>query len=440
MKRRTIPSLCAGWAAFLAISWSLPAHAETHTLTLDQAVERGLAENRDIAVARERLTELEGLKGEARSEGLPQLTGTAEYQRTWRKPKMNIEGQYFVVGTDNSFIAGATITQMLWDGGRVFKAVKAAKSELARGIENIRDTESTVRFLVKQTCYEVLYTNKVIDVLDKEQKQLRTHLSSIQTRFNQGIDSDYTLMRQQVQVSNIEPQIIDAKRNREYLLNSLKILLAIPPEDELKITSSFDYRASTIPQIKELVETAKSSRPDLAAEKLRQKSLSQNVGIEKAGYWPKLNASAEFQWQGQSDNMWPGPRERTDSLYTTVSLSWPIFDGLKTHSRVKQAKARLMQQQYMTSQLEDSVARDVRDAYEALMRARESLATQQKSLSLAKKSTAIAGERFEAGLMSQIELNDTINAQATAEQNFLRASFDCMTAEAALEKATGGAL
>ncbi len=426
----------------LLLTLALPAasSAATWQLTLDQAVERGLEENRDIFVAKERLTELEGLKGEARAEGLPQLTGTASYQRMWRKPKIFIQGQFFNVGTDNNYTAGATVNQLLWDGGRVMKALKAAKSEMARGIENVRDAEEAVRLQVKQTYFEILYTDKVIDVLNRELNQLRSHLSSIQTRYAQGVDSDYTLMRQEVQVSNIEPQIIDARRNRTLLINGLKILLAIPPEDELSLSGGFDYRARSIPQVSELMEKARQQRPDLAAEKLREKSLQQNVGIEKAGYMPKFNFQAQWQWQGQSDSAWPSAPERTDVFYSTVSLSWPIFDGLKTHSRVQQAKARLMQQQYMTSQLEDSVLRDVQDVYETLMRARETLASQVKSLDLAKKSTAIAGERFETGLMSQIELNDTINAQATAEQNYLRAAFDCMTAEAALEKAIGGEL
>ncbi|MFA4875085.1 MAG: TolC family protein [bacterium] len=427
-------------ALFLTLTLPATAVAETWRLTLEQAVERGLQENRDISVVRERLAELEGMKGEARSEGLPHLNSTVEYQRMWRKPKMNINGQFFTVGTKNNYTASAGVDQLLWDGGRVIKAVKAARTELARGIENIRDAEAVVRFQVKETYYEILYMDKVIDVFDRELKQLRVHLGSIQTRFNQGIDSDYTLMRQQVQVSNIEPQIIDAKRNRELLKNGLKILLAIPPADEMSIAGEFDYHTKPMPDIAELAETAKSRRPDLLAERLRQKSLEQNVGIEKAGYWPKLNLNVFWAWQGQSDTPFPSSNEITDTLNSAFTLTWPIFDGLKTHSRVQQAKAKLMQQQYMTSELEDSVIRDVKDALETLVRARESLASQEKSLSLAKKSTAIAGERFEAGLMSQIELNDTINAQATAEQNYLRAAFDCMTAEAALEKATGGEL
>jgi len=440
MKRASIRSLCLCWAALLALSLPLPAQAETHTMTLDQAVERGLEENRDIAIARERLAEIKGIKGEARAQGLPQLTGVGLYQRMWRKPQVVLGNVAVRMGANNTVQAGVEFDQLLWDGGRVIKAVRAARTEEARGIENIRDAEAQVRYQVKETFYSILYTDKMIAVLNRQLGTLRQHLGAIRTRFSQGVDSDYALLRQQVEVSNIEPQLIDAKRNRELLVNGMKVILAIPQEDDFEPSGSFDYRAQAVPHIEDLMERARLARPDLMAEKLRVKSLEQGVGVERAAYWPQLNFNTTFQWQGLSDDWRIGGNERNDSLSSAVNLSWPIFDGLKTHSRVQQAKARLYQQQWMTSKFEDTVLKEVRDDYEILKRAQEMLRSQQQSLALARKATAIAGERFEAGLMSQIELNDTITAQAQAEQQFLQASVECLVSEAALEKAVGGEL
>lgn len=418
----------------------LSAAAESWELTLDESVKRGLEENRDIAVARERLVELDGIKGEALAGGLPQFTAASSFQRQWRRPQIIINGLPFTMGTANTYQASVGVTQMLWDGGRVIKAVKAAKTEKARGIENVRDAEDQIRLQVKQTFYQILYVEKVIDVLDRQLKQLHMHLDSIRARFEKGIDSDYVLMRQEVEVSNVEPQLLEAKRNRELLLNGMKVILAIPQQDEFVPIGSFDYHTKVLPNVETLIESARAKRPDLSAEKLRAKSLEQMIGMERAGYWPTLNFSSTFQWQGQSNQWTVNPEQKTDYLQSIVSLSWPIFDGLKTYSRVKQAKAKLYEQRSMTSQMEDAVVKEVKDLYETLVRARESLNTQEKSLNLARKATAIAGKRFEAGLMSQIELNDTINAQARAEQFFLQAAIDCLTAEAALEKSAGGQL
>lgn len=438
MKRWAPIIICC--AILVAATSSRVAAAEEWRLTLDDAVKRALEENRDIQVARERLVELAGIKGEARAMGLPQLTGTGSIEHIWRRPVMIINGQPVRVGNDNTFTAAAEATQLLWDGGRVFKAVKAARAEEVRGIETVRDAEEQIRLQVKQTYYQILYTTKVIDVLERQLRQLKGHLAAIGTRFREGIESDYTLMRQQVEVANIEPQLIDAKRMHELLINGIKILLAIPLQDTFVPTGDFGYRAKALPPLEALVEMSQTKRPDLNAEKLRMKSLEQLVGVEKSAWWPQLSVAAGWQWQGYSDGWDISPNERTDTLHSTLSLSWPIFDGLKTASRVKQAKARHLQQIYLASQMEDQVVREARDAYESLLRAREALQTQCKSYQLARRATAIASERFGAGLMSQLELNDTIQAQARAEQLHLQATFDCLVAEAALEKAVGGAL
>lgn len=408
--------------------------------TLESALVRALEENRDIEVARERLAEFKGLKGEALSGGLPQLTGTGQYLRTWKKPQMSINGMTFVIGRKNTYTTSANVSQLIWDGGKVIHAVKGAKSELNSGIQNIKDAEQQVRLQVKETFYQVLYVDKVIGVLEKQLKQLKSHLSSIRTRFKQGLESDYTLMRQEVEVINLEPQLTDAQQMREFLLNSLKILLVVDPSEDIVLEGSLEYFPGEASPVEELVERSKNDRPDLQAAKYHQDALRHGVGVEKSGYWPTLNFNTALNWTAQSDGWGMPARERKDSLLSTVNLTWPIFEGLKTRSRVKQARSKYFQQSFLTSKLKDTVVKEVEDAHLALTEAKQNYITMQKALNLAKRSTEIASERFSAGLMSQLELFDTINAEAQAEQQYYKAIMDCLVATAGLEKAVGGNL
>lgn len=432
---KIIISICASLSVFVPCVLC----AEQWKLTVDAATERAISENRDVAIARERLAEFEGLKGEAISSAIPHVTANASYTRMWRKQEIAIQGQTFSLGTANTYNAGATLTQVLWDG-KVLKAVQAAREELISGMEHTRDVETQIKFIVRQTFYEILYSEKVVSVLEEQLKQLRAHLSSIRARYNKGLDSDYALMRQEVEVSNIEPQLIDSKRRVELLNNMMKVLLAIPPEDIFVANGSLRYMSTGVPDSWDLIDRAKMNRADLAAGKHHEKALEQGVGMEKAGYLPTLNFSSTFLWQGMSEGWHLSANERTDSLQSMFSFSWPIFDGLKTHARVRQARAKLLQQKYSNSQLEDNIVKDVRDSIETLVRSKEALKSQEKSYTLARKATKIAGERFAAGLMSQLELNDTIHAQSKAEQLYLQAVYDCIVSEAALARAVGGEL
>lgn len=426
------------YIAICLIVAALPAHAEQYKLTIEECQDRAIEENRDVAVAAARLKELEGLVGEARSSALPQLVGSGGYTRTFKKPEITISGQTFQMGNNNLYQGGAQFNQLLWDGGRVLNAIRAARAELegsARGIDNAK---REIRYLVSQNFYGILYAEKIISVLEEQLKQLKFHLGAIGQRYKKGVDSDYTLMRQEVEVSNVEPELIDARRNREFLSNSLKVLLAIPMNDDFLPNGVLRYSPQQTMSVEELEERAIANRPDLALNKLHEKALKEAIDIEKAGYWPTLNLSANLQWQGMTDNWRLHANDHTVSVNTAFALSWPIFDGLKTHSRVKQARAKHFQQQLSNMQLEDNVVKEVRDAREALIKAREALHSQTKSYELARRATEIAGRRFESGLMSQLELNDTIYSQSRANQLFLKAVYDCITAEALVEKVTGG--
>lgn len=412
-------------------------HAEVRKITLDEAVARAAAENRDIEMAKERLRQLKGLRGEALSQGLPQITGNGQYQHQWRVPSMSIANQVFKYGNTNQYTVGAQVNQLLFDGGRVFKAVKAAQAELQSGIEKIRSVRQQVEYQVKQTFYSILYTEKMIGVLENRLKDLKGHLSAIQQRYNKGVDSDYTLMRQDVEVANVEPDLIDAQRTKELLLNELKILLVISQEEQIQPVGQFDYIDKSEFSVESLVEKAKTNRPDLQAEKQHLRALEQTIGMEKSAYIPNLNFNTTVYGQGQSQNWTFNNGKHWNALSSSVNLTWNIFDGLKTHSKIQEAKALTNQQRLTTSKLEDEVVKNVHDAHLTLQKARQTLETQKKSLGLARKTAQIASQRFEAGLMSQLELLDTLNSRELAEQQYLKANLDCYTAEAGLRLAIG---
>jgi outer membrane protein TolC len=121
-------------------------------------------------------------------------------------------------------------------------------------------------------------------------------------------------------------------------------------------------------------------------------------------------------------------------------VSWPIFDGLKTHYRVREANSELKIATTQDLQLKANVASDVintRATYDEAVK-RES--SQKKALGLAQKAVDIATVRFREGLMSQLELNDTILQRDQSDKLYAQAVYDCLEAEANIVRVVGGSL
>lgn len=416
------------------------ARAETITLTLEQAVERAMKENYDINMAQERLNMLKAVVGEVRSGALPQVTASASYSRNIRQPSFFFSGNKVQIGNKNTYSSSVDLTQPLYEAGKVFKGLKAAQSERKKGEADLKDVQDEIKLNIKKTFYQILLMDKTIATINKTLKQMNEHLALIRKRYNEGLESDYALMRQEVEVSNIAPELVDAETARLALENALKLLAVLPEDSVLKLDGQLKFSGAEIKPESELISMAVKTRPDLTAASSRVTSLKQKVGVERGGYLPTLGITSNLAWQAQTDDFGINSNERYYSLNAGLALSWPIFDGFKTHYRIKEAKTELKIASEDENKKRAETINDVKNARSQLLAAAAREKNQKKALALAEKAVKIAGMRFNEGLMGQLELNDTIIARDRAERLYSQAVYDCLAAMAELERAAGGKL
>ena len=118
----------------------------------------------------------------------------------------------------------------------------------------------------------------------------------------------------------------------------------------------------------------------------------------------------------------------------------PIFDGLATRARVKQAKSGLRQIQIGMEQLKDGIGLEVRAAFFGFQESKELLKAQEETVQQAEESLRIANLRYENGMITNIELMDAELAFTQAQTNRFNALHDYIIAIAKLEKATASKL
>lgn len=427
---------------FLAVLVACPvtAAAEPLTLTLDQAIERAMKVNYDVVEAGERLEQLKATVGEARAGALPQITGSAVYTRNVERPQLFFNGAAVTIGSKNNYSASVSATQALYEAGKVFKAIAAAKSERRKSEADVKFVKSEIEYLVKRTFYQILMADKTVEITKKTLGQLEAHLAAIQSRYNEGLESDYTLMRQEVEVSNLRPELSGAEQVRLVLMNTLKLLLVLPEDAEVVIDGRLRFAPVEIAPEKEMITQALAKRQDLVATSARVESYKQKVGVERGGYLPTLSLNTALSWQAQTNDFKIGPNENYRALNAGATLSWPLFDGFKTHYRISGAKHELKIAGEEDARKRANIINEVKNVRAAHEESRQRESSQKKTLDLADKAVRIAGERFATGLMSQVELNDTILARDTAERLYLRAVYDCLVTKAELEKTIGGKL
>ena len=124
--RHSMPAV-ALLTAFVAAIGRGESPPDRPVLTLTDSIEMGLEQaaaarnaRRDEAIAGKRI-------GQVRAQLLPQLKATGRYTRLDEVEAFEFDGERFEMGREDTYAAGVEASQLLYSGGSVGAALKAAR-------------------------------------------------------------------------------------------------------------------------------------------------------------------------------------------------------------------------------------------------------------------------------------------------------------------------
>lgn len=244
---------------------------------------------------------------------------------------------------EHNFRASATLQQPLFTWGKLINNYKQAKLNLEAAQQGVESAKQQLTFDVTKSFYGVLLAHEFVKVAEEAVGQVEKHLKTADDLKNAGVATNYDVLRASVQLANIRSQLIKAQNSLRLVKEGLKMTLGMDLSAEVNVEGKFEYNPME-PELEQLMESALESRPDLKQLELREKAGEKLVSIAKAGNKPNLafvssyEANKSGRWEDEMD--W---RSTQQSWNVTLALNIPIFDGLATRARVKQASSGLNQ-------------------------------------------------------------------------------------------------
>lgn len=415
--------------------------AQIVKLNLQEAIILAKQNNESYLIAQQEVKKAKSQITAARSGALPSLRLTGLYQRNWRLPVFVIEGQTIRLGSDNSYTAILSIQQPLYASGKVGAALKIAEYYQDLVQQRLAEAEASLELQVKQAFYDAVLASDLVKVSTEALNQAESNHNVVQKLFQQGMVAEFELLRAQVQVANVKPQLLKARNASELALQNLKTIIGYPLEQQVELIFDFPEEAleRTIDYDTALF-LAWQRRPEL--HQLAQQTIIQQklITIAKGGYKPSVYFSTSYQWQAQTDRFTPDNRDWINSLSSSLTLQIPIFDGFKTSADIQQAQVDYKQTQLRKKQVNEQIALEIKQAVSNWKEARERIEAQRWAVKLAREGLKIAEVRYQNGIGTQLEVIDSQLALITAQTNQVQAYHDFLIAEAQLKKAVGGNL
>jgi TolC family type I secretion outer membrane protein len=364
--------------------------------------------------------------GLARSAYLPNVTGnlTLERSRTWNSP---------AAGNQTLLAATLTFDYLLFDFGGRDAAVDLARESLLAADWAHNNTLQVVLLSAVQAYYQVYATSEALQAAAASEKASLTSLEATRARLRVGNATRADVLQAQTAYSQAQLSRTqregDAANARGVLANQL----GLSADREVRIAPPPDLQAQQVAEraVGELIELAKSRRPDLAAAQAQVRAAESNIKLQQAQGKPSLSL---FGTAGATHTV-PGSDPRIGAI--GLQLNIPFFTGYRNTYQILQAREQLDLQQATRDKLATDVALDVWTAYQELRTQGQALTTATELLASAQESYNVALARYRAGVGTITDLLNAQSALAIAQLQVIQARFSWNVSKATLAKAIG---
>ena len=402
---------------------------------LFRSIEYAQGHNPGVAVLESQINEIEQAKSEVFSGFLPQITLQGGYTYINNAPSMilPIPGtQPFHLVYNDNYQIQASLHQVLFTSGQLYygnramseqvKATRlsaeAGRLKLARGV-----AEAYLGVLLAQ------------DVLKARQESLQTaqaHLAQVQRRLDAGTASRFELLRSQVEVDNLVPTVSEAANTVELARTRLAQAMGLTGQEDLKLSDSLETTVREVNEA-EYLERAQKERPELLAlAEARQAANDQSLS-KRGAMLPSVMAFGTYAYQKPyvTLNDW----EKNWTLGVGAKLT--LFDGLKTYSGYKGARAKVQTINNTLAQTRDDIYTETKNALLSIKEAATRVQTTGANLTRAQEVVKIADESYIAGATTSLEVIDAELAATNARIAHLKALYDYRLSRVRLFAAVG---
>ena len=431
--KRTILTLGLLWAACFGASAQM-------RLTLAEAIDLALSENPTIKVAELEVQRFDYVKRQTWGNLLPQLSASGSYQRSIVKSEMR-GGISF--GADNTFAVQGDLTLPLF-APQVYRTMKLNNTQMAAAVEAARSSRIALVSEVKKAFYNILLAEQSLDVLRESQATVQRTVDDTDLQYRHGLASEYDLLTAQVQLSNLQPTIIQTETSIKLAKLLLKMYLSIPEEVEIDVEGQLDAMRDQVLAGTDGLTADLTENSDLRTLDLQQELLRRQLKVANAGRLPSLGAfgSATYSGNDMAPFMGIGGEDASKYFWTHpitvgVQLSVPIFAGLTRMNKSREIKNQISQLSLQRTYAEQQISVQMQSALNDLLTAREKMFAQERTVEQARKAYAISDTRYRAGAGTILELNSAQLARTQAQLNFSQAIYDYLSAKAEYDRIAG---
>lgn len=272
--------------------------------------------------------------------------------------------------------------------------------------------------------------------LEETLKISKKRLERANYQYEYGQSTKLELLNAQVDANNDSINLINSRQQFANSKRNLNIVLGIQKDINYQVETDVNF--NTLMSFTDLLEKAKRNNVILQQNDKNIAISEFNIKVNKAGYLPTAGLTGSYGWN-QSENPATSFLARSNStgLNAGINLSWNIFDGGTTRTRVANAKIALENQEILKEQQLETIENTIKNMYELYQNTLFILEVQRQNVIASQNNFGRTQERFTLGQILSIEFRQAQTNLLNAQTAVSNAKYDAKLIELELLQLAG---
>ena len=348
-------------------------------------------------------------------------------------PNRIFEGQ-----ESQRYNASVNLNYTLFDGlGRTY-IYKQLKEQYNLSELQLRETIEYSILQIFEVYFSVAQFTESSRIFKQNLEVSKERQKRAQSAFIHGQGNKLAVLNAQVDVTNDSISLIQVNQQLDNSKRDLNLLMNQPIDKDYSVELEVNF----VPEIQ--IESWIDTAPEKNVELLKQKSNSQinsyDIKINQSGYLPTVGLVGSYGWnlnKSPATAFFPGTNNTTYSVGVGASLSWNLFDGGRTSTRVKNAKLNFENQELFAQEARLSFDRDLLNALQNYKNTKEIFEIQKKQVETATYNFDRSQSQYQLGSITAIEFRQAQINLANAKNQRAIAKFQAKLSELQLIRLTG---
>jgi len=332
--------------------------------------------------------------------------------------------------------AGVNANLSLFNGGYNIQKYKQSKNLQQQAGYNFVNTRQTVLYVVKERYYNLLKSEKLLEVAAETVKSSEESYKRAKVLFEVGKASKSDALKAKVQIETDRLSLIEAENGLAVARASLNHILGFNVDKVIKVVDNLEVVDMNI-EYGDAMTNAMQTHPLLKSREFGLRVAGNGVGMAVSQFVPKLSAYYGYSWRNEEFSKINKMFDADYNWYAGLSLSIPIFQGFSRTAMLSKAKLSRSSNLEWLAQAKRDVALEVKQAYFQITQSRRKISVTESAVEAAEEDLKLNRERYSLGAGTMLDL---INAQVSytkAKSDRIQALYNYKYAIARLQKAMG---